>query len=88
MKPFPRKVGPSVRNYLFQNLVKGSFLQKCFEAILSSKTNVLSVRKEYFLFFWKSLSDEIENIYWESQAKCQRLFKSKLDCRKVLRKWF
>ena len=45
LKPFPRKVKKDIKNYLNQNLVIESLLENCFEAILSSKTNVLPVSK-------------------------------------------
>ena len=40
-----RKVKKDIKNYLNQNLVIESLLENCFEAILSSKTNVLPVSK-------------------------------------------
>ena len=88
LKPFSGKVRQSVQNYLNQNLVIGSFLENGFEATLSSKTNVLSVWKEHFSVFCKFLSDEVETIFWESEAKCSKLFRSKFGHRKLLRKWF
>ena len=69
-------------------MVIRSFLQNCFQATLGSKTNVLSVWKGIFMFFWKFLSEEAETIFWESEAKVSKLFKSKFGHRKILRKWF
>ena len=88
LKPFSGKVKQNVQNYLNQNLVIGSFLENGFEATLSSKTNVLSVWKVHFSVFSKFLSDEVETIFWESEAKHSKLFKSKFGHRKLLRKWF
>ena len=88
LKPFSGKVRQSVQNYLDQNLVIGSFLENGFEATLSSKTNVLSVGKRHFSIFWKCLSDEVETIFRESEAKRSKLFKSKFGRRKFVRKWF
>ena len=88
VKPFSGKVWQSIQNYLNQNLVIGSFLENGFEATLSSKTNVVSVWKEHFSVFCKFLSDEVETIFWESEAKLLKLFKSKFGHRKLLRKWF
>ena len=88
LKPFSGKVKQNVQNYLNQNLVIGSFLENGFEATLSSKTNVVSVWKEHFSVFCKFLSDEVETIFWESEAKHSKLFKSKFGHRKLLRKWF
>ena len=88
LKPFSEKVRQSVQNYLNQNLVKRSFLENGFEATLSSKTNVLSVWKEHFSIFCNFLSDEMKTASWENKAKCQNLFKLKLDHSKLLRKWF
>ena len=31
-----------------------------------------------FLVFWKLLSDEVKTAFWESEVKCQKLFKSKI----------
>ena len=59
----------SVQIYLNQNLVIGSFLEKHFEATLSSKTNVLRVWKECISYFCEFLSDKIEKNFWESEAK-------------------
>ena len=88
LKPFSRKVTQSFQNYLNQNLVIGSFLENGFEATLSSKTNVLSVWKKHFSVFCKFLSDEVETIFRESEAKRSKLFKLKSGRRKLLRKWF
>ena len=46
--PFAGKVTQSVRSCLNENLVLGNFLENGFEGILSSKTNVVSLWKEYF----------------------------------------
>ena len=71
-----------------------------FEATLRSKANVvnlvkcfwsnleLKVWKGHFSVFCKFLSDEVETIFWESEAKRSKLFKSKFGYRKLLRKWF
>ena len=88
LKPFSGKVRQSIQNYWNQNLIIGSFLENGFEATLSSKTNVVSVWKEHFSVFCKFLSDEVETIFWESEAKRSELFKSKFGHRKLLRKWF
>ena len=88
LKPFSGKERQSVKIYSDQNLVMTTFLENGFEATLSSKTNVLSLWKEHFPVFCKFLSNEVEIIFWESEAKCSRLFKSKSAQRKLLRKWF
>ena len=88
LKPFYGKVKQSIQSYLNQNLVIGSFLENGFEATLSWKTNVVSVWKEHFSVFCKFLSDEVETIFWESEAKCSKLFKSIFGHRKLLRKPF
>ena len=75
MKSFAEKVTQSVQSYLNLTLVLGSFLENGFEAILSSKANVLSVWKEHFLDFCKFLSEGVETIFWESEAKRSTLFK-------------
>ena len=59
LKPFSGKLRQNVQNYLNLNLVMRSFLEKGFEATLSSKANVLSVWKDHFfsflqLFEWRS----------------------------------
>ena len=78
----------SVQNYLNQYLVIGSFLKNGFEATLSSKTNVLSIWKGHFLAFCKLLEDEAQTVFWESEAKLSKLFKSKFGWRKILGKLF
>ena len=71
-----------------QNLVRRSFLENRFAATFRSKTNVLSVWKGNFSVFYKFLSNEVETIFWESEAKHSKLFESKFDHRKLLIKWF
>ena len=88
LKPFAGKVGQGVKIYWNQNLVRRTFLENGFGATLSSKANLLSVWKKHFSVFCKFLSDEVETIFWESEAKLWRLFKSKFGHRKLLRKWF
>ena len=88
LKPFSGKVRQSVQNYLNQNLVIGSFLENGFETNLNSKTNVLNVCKRHFSVFCKFLSDAVETIFWESEAKRSKLFKSKFGYKELLRKWF
>ena len=88
LKPFSGKVRQSVQNYLNQNLVIRSFLENGFEGTLSSKTNVLSVWKMHFSVFCKFLSDKVETVFWESEAKHSKLFKSKFGHKELLRKWF
>ena len=69
-------------------MVIGSFLENGFESTLSSKTNVLNVWRENFSVICKLLGGEVETIFWESEAKHQRLFKSSFGHRKLLRKRF
>ena len=88
LKPFSGKVKQRIQSYLNQTLVIGSFLEKGFEATMSSKTNVLRAWKEHFSGFCKFLSGKIETIFWESEAKRSKLFKSKFGHRKLLRKSF
>ena len=88
LKPFSEKLRQSVQNYLHQNLIRGRFLENGFEATLSSKTNVLSVWKGHFSVLWKFLSDEIESIFWKSEAMLQNLFPKSLLCWELFRKCF
>ena len=78
----------SFQNYLNQNLVIGNFLENCFGAILSSKANLLSVWKNHFSGFCNILSDKVAAIFWGSEAKQSKLFKSQFSYRRLLRKWF
>ena len=43
--------------------------------------------REIFSFL-QFLSDEVETIFWKSEAKHKKLFKSKFGHRSFLRKWF
>ena len=88
LKLFSGKLTQSFQNYLNQNLVIGSFLENGCEATLSSKMNVLSVWKGHFSVFCRFLSDEVEAVFWDSERKRSKLFKSKFGHRKLLRKWF
>ena len=77
MKPFSGKFRQSVQIYLSQSLGIKTFLENGFVAALSLKTNDMSVWKNLFPVFCKSFSDEVETIFWESEAKHSGLFKSK-----------
>ena len=88
LKPFAEKVGQSVKIYRNQNLVIRTFLENGFEATLSLKTSLLSIWKKHFLVFCKFLSDEVETIFTESEAKLSKLFKLKFGNRKLLENGF
>ena len=88
LKPFSWKVRENTQDHLNQNLVIGSFLENGFESTLSSKMSVVSAWKEYFLVFCKFFIEEVEAIFWESEAKHAKPFKTKFGHRKVLTKWF
>ena len=88
LKPFSGKVRQSVQYYLNQDLLIGKFLEKFFEATVTSKTNVVSVWKGTFSVFCRFLSEEVETIFWENEAKRSRLIKSKFGHGKLVRKWF
>ena len=82
------KVRQSFKNCLNQNLIIGSFLENGFEAPLSSKTNLLSVWKGHFSLFCKFLSDQVETIFWESEANRSKLVTSKFGHNHIVRKLF
>ena len=46
------------------------------------------LKRAFLRFFCKFLSDEVEIVFWEGEAKRSKLFISKFGHRKVLRKWF
>ena len=83
-KPLPGQVRQSAKNSLNQNLVIKSFWENCFEATLRTKANVLSVWKANFSVFYKFMSNKLETIFRESDAKRSKIFKLKFDHRKVL----
>ena len=78
----------NVQNYLNQNLVIGSSLENGFEAILISKANVLASSKDQFSVFCKSLGDEMETIFYGSEAKVSKLFKVNFVDMALLRERF
>ena len=88
LKLFSGKFRQSVQIYLSQSLGIKTFLENGFVAALSLKTNALSVWKNLFPVFCKSFSDELETIFWKSEAKSSKLFKSKFGHQNLLRKWF
>ena len=88
LKPFFGRVRQSVQSYLNKNVVIGIFLENAFWATLSWKTNVLKVWKGHFSFSCKVLRDEAETVFWESEAKPSKVFKSKVFHNQILRKWF
>ena len=87
LKPFSEKMKQSVPKYLNQNLVIASFLENSFQGTLSSKTNVLSISKGRFLVYCRFLSDEVETIFCESEAKRLKVFKSRFGHMMLLRNW-
>ena len=88
LQPFSGKLRQSVQNYLNQKIVIRSFLENGFEATFSSKTNIRSIWKGHFSVFLKFLSDEVETVFWENEAKHSKLSKSKFGYRKLLGKYF
>ena len=48
--------------------------------------NVLSVWKWKFSHFCKFLGDKVETVYWESEGKRSKPFKSKVHLRKNFRR--
>ena len=50
--------------------------------------SVVSAWKEYFLVSCKFFIEEVETIFWESEAKHAKPFKTKFGHREVLTKWF
>ena len=85
-KLFSGKVRQGVKSYWNQNLVIRTFLENGFGTTLSSKTNLLSVWKKHFSVFCKFLSNEVETIFWESEAEYWNLLKSEFGHIKLLRK--
>ena len=75
LKPFSGKVRQSVQTYLNQNLVIASFLENGSESTLSQKRMSWTIEKSIFQFFCKLLSDEVETVFWESEAMLQKLFR-------------
>ena len=88
LKLLSGKVRRSVLNCLNQSLIRRSFSENVFEATLSPKRNVVSVWEGPFSVFSNVLGDEVETIFWKTQAKRSKLFKSKLGHSKLIRKWF
>ena len=88
LKPFFGKVRQRVQSYLNQNVIIGIFLENGFQGTLSWKTNVLKVWKGHFSFFCKFLRDEAETVFWESETKPSKVFKSKFGHTQLLRKSF
>ena len=64
-------------------------LRKWFSCYLEFKNECSeSLKRAFLIFFPKFLSDEVATIFWETEAKCSKLFKSKFGHRNFLRKWF
>ena len=70
VKLFPDKLKQSIQDYLNQNWVMGNFVENGCKATFSSKTNVLSIWAKHFSVFCKLLSDIVEAVFWECEAKC------------------
>ena len=88
LQPFAGKVSQSVQNYWNQSLIIGKFLENGFEAISSSKRNVVSIWKGQFSVVSKVFSDKVESSFWASELKRSKLFKSKFGHRKLRRNRF
>ena len=67
-------------------MVIGSLLEKGFGASLSSSTDIVGVWNKNFLLFYKFFFGKVKTIFWESESKCSKLFKSKFGNRKFYRK--
>ena len=67
-------------------MVIGSLLEKGFGASLSSRTDIVGVWNKNFLLFYKFFFGKVKTIFWESESKCSKLFKSKFGNRKFYRK--
>ena len=78
----------SVQNYLNQNMGIRTFLENGFRATLSSNSNVGGVWKKIFAVFCKFLSDKAQTLFWQTEAKSSRLFKSMFGHMKLLTKCF
>ena len=85
-RQFSGKLTESVQNCFNQNLVIGTFLENVFQPTMSSKTSVVSAWKKQI--FCKFFIKEVETIFWESEAKCSTLFKSKFGRRSFLENGF
>ena len=85
MKPLPGKGRQSVENYLNGNR---KLLRRWFSSYLELKNVSPEDLKRAFSVFGKYLSDKVKTIFWGREAKRSKLFKSKLDQRKFLRKLF
>ena len=88
LKPFFGKARQSFADHLNSKLVIGTFLENDFEATFKSKTNILNIWTGKFLIYCKFLIGEVETIFWESEAKWGKLFKSWFGHRKLLKKSF
>ena len=88
LKQFSGKVRHDIKNYSFQNLVIGTFLQNGSEASLCSRTTIVGIWKQHFIVFCIFLIGKVKIIIWEKEAKCWKLSKSKFGQRKCLRTWF
>ena len=62
--------------------------KKIFQAVLKSKTNILSVWKRHISPVRKFLSDKFESIFWVSKTKLWNFFKSMDSRGKHFGKWF
>ena len=87
MKLFSEKARQTWRPIKFK-VGHRKLFRKRFWSDLEIK-NECSERLEREIFgFLQILSDKVETILWESKAKHQKLFKSKLGHTNLLRKWF
>ena len=77
------------RSKLFKSkFCRRKLLRKWFRSYLELKNKCSERLKKAFSVFWKFLSDEVKTIFWESEGKRSKLFKSKFGHKKLLRKWF
>ena len=79
----------SFRNGIFHFLP--SFKWQNWNHFLGKRDKALKTwtfENDIFQFFFKFLNDEVETIYWTSEAKRSKLFKSKFGHRKFFRNLF
>ena len=67
----------------------GKLLRKYFWTDLDVKKPMFwAFEKVTFQVFFKFLSEEVGNIFWKSEAKRPKLFKSKFGYSNLHKKWF
>ena len=87
-KLFSEKARQNLQDYFNLNWSQKAFQKMLLKLPWGKNRMFWTFENTIFHFFCKFLSDDVETIFLESEARSLTLFKFKFDHRKHFRKWF